>query len=205
MLVKLQRPPPEIRIFLPTRSACSSTATRRPRLPAWIAQRSPAAPPPRTTASNLRIKNESHFSLKQTAAKLPLPRLSRLNYVQEKTEKIASHQQRARIVEKVRRRPALPEHFVYRFGRGSHRRDWAEWFGQVHVAGDAYRPRQAGQRGCGDSQGYAAEHRRADFGVCARRDDSFRRRSRSRTRRSSRSRARFALCRNAGPRGLYRS
>src|SRR6266566_2930863 len=53
MLVKLQRPPPEIRIFLPARSARSRTATRRPRLPASIAQRSPAAPAPRTTASNL--------------------------------------------------------------------------------------------------------------------------------------------------------
>src|SRR5260370_7023182 len=199
MLVKLQRPPPEIRIFLPTRSACSSTGTRRPRLPAWIAQRSPAAPPPRTTASNLRIKNESHFSLKQTAAKFPLPRLSRLNYVQEKTEKIASDHQRARIVEKVRRRPALPEHFVYRFGRGSHRRDWAEWFGQVHVAGDAYRPRQAGHRGCGHSQGYAAEHRRADFGVCARRDDSFRRRTPSHTHPPSLSPPRSSLHRNPSP------
>src|SRR6267143_2907291 len=51
--VKLQRPPPEIRIFLPARSARSRTATRRPRLPASIAQRSPAAPAPSTTASNL--------------------------------------------------------------------------------------------------------------------------------------------------------
>ena len=33
-LVKLQRPPPEIRIFLPTLSACSSSSTRRPRWPA---------------------------------------------------------------------------------------------------------------------------------------------------------------------------
>src|SRR6267378_1849065 len=51
--VKLQRPPPEIRIFLPARSERSRTATWRPRLPASIAQRSPAAPAPRTTASNL--------------------------------------------------------------------------------------------------------------------------------------------------------
>src|SRR5712664_1295623 len=55
MLVKLQRPPPEIRIFLPMCSACSSTATCRPRLPASMAQKSPAAPPPRMTTSNLWI------------------------------------------------------------------------------------------------------------------------------------------------------
>src|SRR6202158_428270 len=51
--VKLQRPPPEIRIFLPARSERSRTATRRPRLPASIAHISPAAPAPRITASNL--------------------------------------------------------------------------------------------------------------------------------------------------------
>src|SRR5271154_3486009 len=50
-LVKLQRPPPEIRIFLPQRSACSSTATRRPRLPASMAHMRPAAPPPRMITS----------------------------------------------------------------------------------------------------------------------------------------------------------
>src|SRR5437868_6634642 len=54
MFVKLQRPPPEIRIFLPARSALSSTATRRPRLPASAAQSRPAAPAPRTMASNRR-------------------------------------------------------------------------------------------------------------------------------------------------------
>src|SRR6266478_933781 len=52
-LVKLQRPPPEIRIFLPARSERSRTATWRPRLPASIAQKSPAAHAPSTTASNL--------------------------------------------------------------------------------------------------------------------------------------------------------
>ena len=54
-LVKLQRPPPEIKIFLPARSACSSSATRRPRLPASMAHISPAAPAPRIRASNLCI------------------------------------------------------------------------------------------------------------------------------------------------------
>src|SRR4030095_12847490 len=50
-LVKLQRPPPEIRIFLPTLSACSSTSTRRPRRPARRAHTTPAAPPPATTTT----------------------------------------------------------------------------------------------------------------------------------------------------------
>src|SRR6266851_8612547 len=52
MLVKLQRPPPEIRIFLPARSARSMSATRRPRLAASIAHISPAAPAPIMRASN---------------------------------------------------------------------------------------------------------------------------------------------------------
>src|SRR6476661_725665 len=56
MLVKLQRPPPEMRIFFPSRSACSRTATRRPRLPASMAHISPAAPPPRIRASNVWTK-----------------------------------------------------------------------------------------------------------------------------------------------------
>jgi hypothetical protein len=51
-LVKLQRPPPDIAIFLPTRSLCSSRATRRPRCPAVSAHIIPAAPPPMTTTSN---------------------------------------------------------------------------------------------------------------------------------------------------------
>ena len=40
VLVKLQRPPPDIRIFLPTRFACSITRTRRPRWPAVSAHMS---------------------------------------------------------------------------------------------------------------------------------------------------------------------
>ena len=43
--------PPEIAIFLPTRSLCSSSMTRRPRRPAWSAHIRPAAPPPITTTS----------------------------------------------------------------------------------------------------------------------------------------------------------
>src|ERR1700687_3250569 len=60
MLVKLQRPPPEMRIFLPNRVACSTTATRRPRLPASIAHISPAAPPPRIKTSKEWITGRSH-------------------------------------------------------------------------------------------------------------------------------------------------
>src|SRR5688572_23580366 len=51
VLVKLQRPPPDIRIFLPTRLACSTTSTRLPRRPAVNAHISPAAPPPTIIAS----------------------------------------------------------------------------------------------------------------------------------------------------------
>src|ERR1700752_2120329 len=52
VLVKLQRPPPEMAIFFPTRSACSITKTLRPRLPAWIAQKRPAAPAPMIITSH---------------------------------------------------------------------------------------------------------------------------------------------------------
>src|SRR5690349_23480086 len=51
MLVKLHRPPPEIRIFLPVRAARSSTTTRLPRFPASMAHIRPAAPPPRIITS----------------------------------------------------------------------------------------------------------------------------------------------------------
>src|SRR5260370_17898801 len=60
MLVKLQRPPPEMRIFLPNRVACSMIPTRRPRLPASIAHIRPAAPPPRIKTSNEWITGRSH-------------------------------------------------------------------------------------------------------------------------------------------------
>src|SRR5262245_19291494 len=51
MFVKLQRPPPEIKILRPISALCSSTTARRPRLPASIAHISPAAPPPITATS----------------------------------------------------------------------------------------------------------------------------------------------------------
>lgn len=60
-LVKLHRPPPEIAIFLPIRSACSSTTTLRPRLPASIAQSRPAAPPPITTTSFSWTRKTNHL------------------------------------------------------------------------------------------------------------------------------------------------
>ncbi len=50
--VKLQRPPPLIKIFLPTCALCSKTKTLRPRRPASIAQKSPAAPAPMMITSN---------------------------------------------------------------------------------------------------------------------------------------------------------
>ena len=52
VLVKLQRPPPDMRIFSPAARAWSTTSTRRPRLPASMAHIIPAAPAPTTTTSN---------------------------------------------------------------------------------------------------------------------------------------------------------
>ena len=52
-LVKLQRPPPEMRIFSPGADAASSTSTVRPRAPAAAAHIMPAAPAPITTTSKL--------------------------------------------------------------------------------------------------------------------------------------------------------
>src|SRR5262249_12404762 len=54
------RPPPEIRIFFATRSALSSTTTRRPRFPASIAHINPVAPPPKITTSNRRLTKPNH-------------------------------------------------------------------------------------------------------------------------------------------------
>src|SRR6266851_10116015 len=54
-LVKLQRPPPEIRIFAPALSPRSISRTRLPRRPAVIAHIRPAAPAPRTTTSKASI------------------------------------------------------------------------------------------------------------------------------------------------------
>jgi hypothetical protein len=51
VLVKLQRPPPEIRIFAPASGAWSSSSTRRPRRPAEMAHIRPAAPAPRMITS----------------------------------------------------------------------------------------------------------------------------------------------------------
>src|SRR5260370_31294861 len=105
-------------------------------------------------------------------AEFPQSSLSRLNYVREKTEKIATDYQRARTVEEVRGRPALPGYFVYGFRGRSHRRHRPEWFRQIDFAGDAHRQRQAGHRGRCDSQGDAAELSRSYFGILVRCDDS---------------------------------
>src|SRR5579872_3187200 len=59
MLVKLHRPPPEIRIFFPQRSERSRRATRRPRFPASMAHIRPAAPPPRIRTSKVSECNDA--------------------------------------------------------------------------------------------------------------------------------------------------
>jgi len=51
MLVKLQRPPPEMRIFSASRVAWSSSTTRLPRWAATAAHIMPAAPAPITATS----------------------------------------------------------------------------------------------------------------------------------------------------------
>jgi len=51
-LVKLQRPPPDIKIFLPILLLLSSTSTFRPRCPAVNAHIRPEAPPPTIITSN---------------------------------------------------------------------------------------------------------------------------------------------------------
>src|SRR4249919_1869856 len=53
-LVKLQRPPPEIRILRPGSAEWSMRSTRRPRCPARAAQNIPAAPAPMMIASKDR-------------------------------------------------------------------------------------------------------------------------------------------------------
>jgi len=49
--VKLQAPPPEIRILFPMVPVCSSRTTDRPRFPHSTAQKRPAAPAPMITTS----------------------------------------------------------------------------------------------------------------------------------------------------------
>jgi hypothetical protein len=52
MLVKLQRPPPEMRIFSASLAAWSINTTLLPRWPATAAHIMPAAPAPITATSN---------------------------------------------------------------------------------------------------------------------------------------------------------
>src|SRR6186997_3064844 len=52
-------------IFLPTRSLCSRSMTRRPRLPASIAQNNPAAPPPMTITSSALFTIELQTKLRR--------------------------------------------------------------------------------------------------------------------------------------------
>lgn len=71
--VKLQRPPPEIRIFFPIFSARSSKATRRPRFPASMAHIIPAAPAPRMITSNFPLMR-SNDCLKSGGPRKPWTR-----------------------------------------------------------------------------------------------------------------------------------
>src|ERR1700712_418679 len=59
MLVKLQRPPPDIRIFLPALLERSITSTWRPRAAAVRAHIRPAAPAPMITTSAERTAGSS--------------------------------------------------------------------------------------------------------------------------------------------------
>src|SRR5579875_1588211 len=82
MLVKLQRPPPEIRIFFPGRSAWSISTTRRPRRPASIAHIMPAAPAPSTNTSTFctaprTSSSVSHLCDHEPMANRPATRASR--------------------------------------------------------------------------------------------------------------------------------
>src|SRR5882762_807181 len=71
MFVKLQRPPPEIRIFLPAVSFRSSTTTDRPRLPASMAHIRPAAPAPIITTSWVTRRSYMMFRSKQGGDRMP--------------------------------------------------------------------------------------------------------------------------------------
>src|SRR5260370_33278321 len=139
------------------------------------------------------MKGESRPNSGILLAEFPLRFPSRVNLVQENPEKIVSDYQRTRTVETIRRRAALPKYLVHGFRRGSHRRDWAEWIGQVYLVGDADWHRETGQRRCGDPQRNATQLRGADFGIRFRRDDSFGHGERVRTRGGARRRTRSAF------------
>src|SRR5207237_4843998 len=87
--VKLQRPPPEMRIFSAIFSLWSTSSTFRPRWPAMPAQKRPAAPAPMTTASNaasafpdegeLELPEESIGNIVAQHTVVPRPRLVALD------------------------------------------------------------------------------------------------------------------------------
>src|SRR5690606_8962336 len=58
-LVKLQRPPPEMRIFSASLAACSTSTTFRPRWPATAAHIMPAAPAPMMATSNRSVLDQA--------------------------------------------------------------------------------------------------------------------------------------------------
>ena len=65
-LVKLQRPPPEISIFLPIRLAWSSRTTRQPLRPAWMAQKGLLRRHPQSLhRSAIRLQQSSFVREKQ--------------------------------------------------------------------------------------------------------------------------------------------
>src|SRR5580704_1879211 len=155
--VKLQRPPPEIRIFLPQRSARSRTATRRPRLPASIAHIRPAAPPPITMASKEFAETGSVIS---AACRI------KVKLRGDENETVAANYQCTGAFKALRRRAIVPEYFVHDIAGRPHRVNRSKWLGKIYAAGDSGGAREArhGRRGC--AQGRRAWIRPADFGFC---------------------------------------
>src|SRR5436190_22509390 len=71
MFVKLQRPPPEMRIFSPGDGMRSSTTTERPRYPASMAHINPGAPAPTIVTSAFDIRQASYSNPKNKEARMP--------------------------------------------------------------------------------------------------------------------------------------
>src|SRR5580698_7572420 len=134
-LVKLQRPPPEMRIFLPQRSARSSTATLRPRLPASMAHIRPAAPPPMMSASKECAGVGSVISaVRDIEVKLRV----------EENETFAANYQCTGAFETVRCRAAVSEYFIYDFAGRPNRANRAKWIGEIDATRNSGRRCEAG-------------------------------------------------------------
>jgi len=105
--------PPEMRIFFPIRSYARGTATRAA-FAGLVAQRSPAArrqEPRREFAHQERVSLDSEAALCRVSS-----HDSQVKLYRRRPRKLPPNHQRPRIGEEVRR-PAFPEHFVYRLGR----------------------------------------------------------------------------------------